>query len=319
MAELPRGASDLPRLPMKSSPLSVLADQGMTILSKVDEATKRINQLLGDENQERFSSLLGNLSDAAGNVSAVTRAMNTTLREQVVPAVQEFPGLAQDARKAMQAMERAGNEAEALAQDVRTMAVAIEGPGGALEQITASTQGIARAADQFDRATLPGISQAASDVSSAARRMGSAAAGLARTRSLCSMASAASPARVSPASCGTPTSTMRSRAMPHALLQKIVVGGWCRRTVLGRLQQIAPAPRRRWCAMTSAQPLRWWLPARHCNRLRWRRYRRRCKLKAARGCATGWPTPMPRSYAPMPRPAGVCNLRKWCSSGCGSI
>lgn len=178
MAELPHGASDLPRLPMKSSPLSVLADQGMTILSKVDEATKRINQLLGDENQERFSSLLGSLSDAAGNVSDVTRAMNTTLRDQVAPAVQEFPGLAQDARKAMQAMERAGNETGALAQDVRNMAVAIQGPGGALEQITASTQGMARAADRFDRATLPGISQAASDVSSAARRLGSAAAGI---------------------------------------------------------------------------------------------------------------------------------------------
>ena len=100
------------------------------------------------------------------------------MRSQVVPAVQEFPGLAQDARKAMQAMERAGHEAGVLAQDVRNMAVAIQGPGGALEQITASTQGMARAADRFDRATLPGIGQAASDVSSAARRLGSAASGI---------------------------------------------------------------------------------------------------------------------------------------------
>ena len=93
-AEMPPGESGLPRLPMKSSPLSVLADQGMTILSKVDEATKRINQLLGDDNQARFSSLLSNLSDAAGNVSEVTRSMNITLREQVVPAVREFPAMA---------------------------------------------------------------------------------------------------------------------------------------------------------------------------------------------------------------------------------
>lgn len=177
-AALKLGDSGIPRLPMKSSPLSVLADQGMTILSKVDEATKRINQLLGDENQERFSTLLGNLSEAAGNVSDVTRVMNTTLREQVAPAVQQFPAMAQDARKAMQAMERAGDEASALARDVRQMTTTVQGPGGALEQITVGTQAMSRAAERFDRATLPGISQAASDVSSAARQLGSAVSGI---------------------------------------------------------------------------------------------------------------------------------------------
>ncbi|MGN1055326.1 MAG: MlaD family protein [Comamonas sp.] len=177
-AALPPGESGLPRLSMKSSPLSVLADQGMTILSKVDEATKRINELLGDENQARFSSLLGNLSDAAGNVSEVTKTMNTTLRDQITPAVQEFPGMAQDARRAMQAMERAGNEASALAGDVRQMARSIQGPGGVLDQLTQGTQSIARSAERFDRATLPGISQAASDVSAAARQLGNAVSGI---------------------------------------------------------------------------------------------------------------------------------------------
>ncbi|MBD7959706.1 MULTISPECIES: MlaD family protein [Comamonas] len=177
-AEMPPGESGLPRLPMKSSPLSVLADQGMTILSKVDEATKRINQLLGDDNQARFSSLLSNLSDAAGNVSEVTRSMNITLREQVVPAVREFPAMAQDARRAMQAMERAGDEAGALAKDVRKMTSAVQEPGGVLEQMTAGSQSMARAAERFDRATLPGINQAATDVSSAARQLGSAVSGI---------------------------------------------------------------------------------------------------------------------------------------------
>ena len=177
-AALPPGESGLPRLPMKSSPLSVLADQGMTILSKVDEATKRINALLGDDNQVRFSSLLANLSDAAGNVSEVTKSMNTALREQINPAVKELPGMAQDARRAMQAMERAGNEAGALAADMRQMAQAVQGPNGALQQLTQGTQSIARAAERFDRATLPVISQAASDVSSAARQLGSAVTGI---------------------------------------------------------------------------------------------------------------------------------------------
>lgn len=171
MAALPEGPGGIPRLLMKSSPLSVLADQGMTILSKVDEATRRINQLLGDDNQERFSSLLLNLSDAASNVSGVTRSMHTTLQ-------QELPGMTQDARRALQAMEKAGQEAGALAQEVRRMTTTVQGPDGALARITEGSQAMARAAERLDRATLPGISQATSDVSSAARRMGSAAAGI---------------------------------------------------------------------------------------------------------------------------------------------
>lgn len=178
MQALEPGDSGIARLPMKSSPLSVLADQGMTILSKVDEATKRINQLLGDDNQARFSSLLSNLSEAAGNVSDVTRAMDTTLREEISPAVKEFPGMAQDARKAMQAMERAGNEAGKLAQEVRGMTASMQKQGGALDQITQGAQTMARAAERFDSRTLPGINRAADEVSSAARTLGNAASGI---------------------------------------------------------------------------------------------------------------------------------------------
>lgn len=178
ITELPRGPSGLPRLPMKSSPLSVLADQGMTILAKVDEATKRINELLGDDNQARFSAVLENMAQATGNVSEVAKTMNTTLNEQIAPAVQQFPSMAQDARRAMQALEQAGQEAGALAKDVRSLTSNVQGPGGALEQITLGTQSLARAAERFDRAVLPNISQAASDVSSAARQLGSAVSGI---------------------------------------------------------------------------------------------------------------------------------------------
>jgi phospholipid/cholesterol/gamma-HCH transport system substrate-binding protein len=172
---LPRGESDIPRLLMKASQLNVLADQGMNILTRVDEATARINQLLDDANQERFSQLLENLAQAAGNVSATTRAINTTLHDKVAPAVQEFPALAEDARKAMQALTQAGTEAAHLVRDVHQMTQAAQQPGGALEQVVNSAQSMARAAERFDRSTLPSINQAADDVSTAARQLGGAA------------------------------------------------------------------------------------------------------------------------------------------------
>lgn len=173
---LSEGPDGLPRLQMKASQLNVLADQGVEIAERVDEAMRRINILLSDNNQERFSSLVDHLASAAENVSTLTHSMNITLKQKVAPMVQEFPALAEDARRAMQAMERVGNEASTLVQDVHQMTRAIQAPDGALDQITASTQAMSRAAERLDRATLPSINQAASDVSLAARQLGRAAA-----------------------------------------------------------------------------------------------------------------------------------------------
>lgn len=175
---LPVGADGIARLPMKSSPLTVLADQGMTILSRVSEATDRINELLKPENQAHFSQLLENLSQTASHVNQITQAMTTTLSEDVAPALKEFPAIAQDTRKVLEAMEHAGVATSALAEDVRQMTSAMQAPGGALDQVTRGAQSMARAAERLDRATLPSINQAASDVSGAAKQLGSAAAGI---------------------------------------------------------------------------------------------------------------------------------------------
>ena len=171
---LPEGPQGLPRLEMKASQLNVLADQGVEIAERVDEAMRRVNQLLNDQNQERFSSLISNLASAAENVSTLTHSMNNTLQHKVAPMVQEFPALAEDARRAMQAMERVGNEASALVKDVHQITQSIQAPDGALVQLTDSTQAMARAAERLDRATLPSINQAATDVSVAARQLGRA-------------------------------------------------------------------------------------------------------------------------------------------------
>lgn len=157
----PLGPSGYPRLVMKTSPLTVLADQGMLIVSKVDEATRRINQLLGDDNQARFSQVLDNLATASSHIGTMTESLDRTLHTRVNPALEEFPGAARDARKAMQSLEQAGQEA-------RQLLASLQAQGGTLEQARTGAQSLARAAERLDRATLPALAQAAVDVSDAA-------------------------------------------------------------------------------------------------------------------------------------------------------
>lgn len=61
------GPSGLPRLPMKSSPLNMLADQGPVLLERVDEISRRLNAMLGEDNQKRVSAALDNIAAASGD------------------------------------------------------------------------------------------------------------------------------------------------------------------------------------------------------------------------------------------------------------
>ncbi|MDR2324498.1 MAG: MlaD family protein [Acidovorax sp.] len=177
-AALPEGPSGLARLPMRSSPLTVLADQSLLIMGRVDEATRRVNELLNGDNQRRFSAALEDIAGAAKGVNTLTQSLNRTVTEHVAPAMAQLPELTGDARRSMQAMVKVGEETGHLAQDMRALTERMQKPGGALDQLEHGSQSLAFAADRLGRSTLPTVSQAAGDVSRAARSMGQAASGI---------------------------------------------------------------------------------------------------------------------------------------------
>ena len=153
----PTGPSGPPRLPMKSSPLNVLADQGMMILSRADEAAERINRLLGDANQERFSLLLDNLNH--------TNRTLQRLGERVDPILQELPALVQDSRSGIRTLTSTGEKFGQLADR-------LQAPDGVLQHLQTGSQSLVQSAQRFERYTLPGIQRASSDLGLASRQMG---------------------------------------------------------------------------------------------------------------------------------------------------
>jgi phospholipid/cholesterol/gamma-HCH transport system substrate-binding protein len=175
---LPPGPSGLPRLPLRSSPLSRLAEQGPAILGQVQEATQRIKQLLGDDNQQRVSKVLDSMGQAASSVAALSQRLDTTVKERLDPALAVLPPLAGDARQTLQALQQAGTQVSTLASDIGQTTRRLSAEGGALDQITQGTQALARAADQFGNTTLPRVSRAADDASRAARQFGRTAEGI---------------------------------------------------------------------------------------------------------------------------------------------
>lgn len=176
--ELPPGPSGLPRLPLKPSPFGRLAEQAPNILNQVEEATRRVNQLLSDDNQQKLSEALGSIAQAAGSVNTLTQRLDATVAQRLDPALAALPPLAGDARKTLQALQQAGSNVSALAADVGKTTQRLNAEGGAIDQITTGTQALARAADQFGSTTLPRLNRAADDTSRAARQLSRTASGV---------------------------------------------------------------------------------------------------------------------------------------------
>ena len=175
---LPPGPSGLPRLPLRSSPLSRLAEQGPAILGQVQEATQRINQLLGDDNQKRVSAALDSLGQAARGAAALSQRLDGTVKERLDPALAALPPLAADARQTLQALQQAGAQVSTMAADIGQTTRRLNAEGGALDQITQGTQALARAADQVGSSTLPRVNRAADDTARAVRQLGRTAGGI---------------------------------------------------------------------------------------------------------------------------------------------
>lgn len=176
--ELPPGPSGLPRLPLKPSPFGKLAEQAPAILSQVDEATRRVNQLLSDNNQQKITEALTHIGQAASSVNTLTQRLDATVAQRLDPALAALPPLASDARKTLQSLQQAGSSVSALAVDLGKTTQRLNVEGGVMDQITIGTQSLARAADQFGSVTLPRVNRAADDTSRAARQLGRAAGGV---------------------------------------------------------------------------------------------------------------------------------------------
>lgn len=169
---VPPGEDGIPRLPLQSSQFSQIAEQIPNILVQVNEATQRLNSLLGDENQKHFSTAISQLGEAAGNVNVLVKRLDNTVATRLDPALATMPTLAKDAQQTLASLRAAGNSAAAAANDIGKTVQGLSQDGGPVKEIANSAQSLAAAADRFGRVTLPRLNRAADETGRAANRLG---------------------------------------------------------------------------------------------------------------------------------------------------
>ncbi|NMM18454.1 MAG: MCE family protein [Rhodoferax sp.] len=168
---LPAGDGSPARIPMRPSLLSTLSDRGLSILSQLDEATRRANLLLSADNQKNLMSAIGNLGQAAASMEKLT-----THTDQVLPQ------LMQDAKTTLVSLQdtsvRVGESADEVrrsARAFRTVTERMNASGGTLDQLAQGVSTLAATGQTLNTATLPRVNHALEDAARTARQLSRAA------------------------------------------------------------------------------------------------------------------------------------------------
>lgn len=165
---LPPGSDGLPRLPMRPSPFGQIAEQGPVIMQQVEDATRRVNDLLSDSNQRELMTTVASLGQAAQSLDALSKRLQLTVDTKLDPALASLPAVAQDVRKTLAGIDK-------TSKDVGKAVSSLASKGGAVDQMATAVEQVSNAADNFNRGTLPNLDRTMNEVSSAARRLGDTA------------------------------------------------------------------------------------------------------------------------------------------------
>lgn len=189
---LATSAAEPARIPMRSSLLSKISDQGVAILARLEQTSERVNALLSEQNQQQVMRVVADFGAAAQSVQRMAERMNTlsahvdtVLAAQLGPGKTDIPRLVQDTTATLKALHKTAEGFDSSMADFRKTANAftdvaqrLNAKGGAVERLTESaaalTHGataLTEAGNAFSAQTLPRINRTSDDTARAARQV----------------------------------------------------------------------------------------------------------------------------------------------------
>jgi phospholipid/cholesterol/gamma-HCH transport system substrate-binding protein len=120
--------TDLARIPMRTSTLDNIVISGQDLLNSVNETVKKMNNLLNDKNQERFSHLLENMENVTTDFGSFT--------EQLQPNLKSLPELTSKTNSLL------GNT-DKLVKNINQVVEKIGQQGGIIDNLSQSAEELA--------------------------------------------------------------------------------------------------------------------------------------------------------------------------------
>jgi len=161
----------LARIPMRPGLMSRLTDQGAGLLTQLDSATQRVNQLMAAQNQTRLMDAIDKLGQAAANIGQLAQHADQA----------NWPALSADAGVTLKALRETSERLSKSADAVRTSADSFRGmntrlsePGGTLDKIAQGTDALLATGQSLNATLVPRLNRTVDDTARTVRHLGRA-------------------------------------------------------------------------------------------------------------------------------------------------
>jgi phospholipid/cholesterol/gamma-HCH transport system substrate-binding protein len=173
------------RIPMRASLLSKLSDQGVAILSQIEQTAARVNLLLSPANQKELMATVSGIGQAAGSVQQLSErvqqlsgTMDGILKAQLGPDrvsipqfVQEATGTVKSLQKTSEGVEQTATEFKKTANEITRLAERLNTQGGVVDKLAEGAGAMAAAGNSFNGGTLPRLNRTSEEASRTARQV----------------------------------------------------------------------------------------------------------------------------------------------------
>lgn len=163
---------DPPRIPLRPSALAQLQDRGEVIIKQVESVTARMNELLGDANQQRVATALENIARTSESANQLTLRLDATIKNRLEPALAAIPPLAGQATTTLASVKTAAADVSRVANNFNGTVTRLNAPDGPIDKLATGTQALSQGMDSFNGATLPRLNRVADEASLTMRRLG---------------------------------------------------------------------------------------------------------------------------------------------------
>lgn len=167
------------RIPLRPSLMSRLGEQGGDILNQLAESSRRINLMLGPQNQQVMLNAVQNIGQAAAGVQQLTATVDSLVRRQLDPTQVDVARLSREATVTLQSLQQAARNAGEGVEDMRKtaqgltrLADQLSAPGGTLERLGDSVSTLNAVGQTVNAGTLPRLHRASDEASRTARQVG---------------------------------------------------------------------------------------------------------------------------------------------------
>lgn len=144
------------RIEMRPSLLDQLQNRGLAILQQTEEVARRVNALLGPENQQSMLAAFKDVSRTAKRYEEIPGKLQ--------PTIEKLPAMAAQAQEALNELSKLSGEARTLAGNLNGLATTLRAPNGPLEKLTTTIDRVGGVVDRFEQEVLPLTSDAKSSL-----------------------------------------------------------------------------------------------------------------------------------------------------------